>query len=566
MNLRNLPVSTKFVYAFGMVCGLCILLGVYTFFTFHSIASSSATVNAHAFPAMVQVNEAHAAMQSVHGEDLEILLCPNPACVADHKARRQAALDSIESAAKKYSQLIASSSERSLFEQSRTQWAAYMAKSNLGVSQIEANNTGAALDTLTSDATTNLYNTALKTIQNLQNMDIDEGTASVASAARTSQSALWINIGVTAFIVLLCAIIGRILTALIAPRIATGIAALEQMAEKDLTVHADLTGADEIGRLGSALNTCVESMRTVLTAVAHGAETLTHSTTEISAKSVQVSSNAQTQSSQTNQIAAAAQEMTATIGEIGKNAEHAANASRISAETANQGGEVMQAAARTMEKISQATGSVAEKMNSLAQRSEEIGKVVSVIQEISEQTNLLALNAAIEAARAGEHGRGFAVVAGEVRRLAERTKDATGEIASTIQSIQAETRATLSLMEESKSAVETGLGETSRARKSLEEIIVSSREVEQQIQLIAAAATEQTSAAGEISASAGEISKLAVENSQGLEESVVALRDLAKLANQLDEMIKQFHLGGDTQRGGHITGAQTQLSLRTIHA
>ncbi len=566
MNLRDLPVSTKLVYAFGMVCGLCVLLGVYTFFTFHSIASSSAEVNAHSFPAMVQVNEARSAMQSVHGEDLEILLCPNPSCIADHKARRQAALDSIEAAAKKYATLLASSAESNLYYKSRTQWADYMAKSNQGISQIEANNTGAALDTLTSDATTNLYNNALKTMQDLQSMDINEGSASVSSAAHTTQNATWINLGVTVFIIVLCAIIGRILTALIAPRIATGIAALEQMAAKDLTVHADLTGSDEIGRLGMALNTCVESMRTVLTAVAQGAETLTNSTSEISAKSVQVSGNAQTQSSQTNQIAAAAQEMTATIGEIGRNAEHAANASRISAETADQGGAVMQAAAHTMEKISEATGSVAEKMNSLARRSEEIGKVVSVIQEISEQTNLLALNAAIEAARAGEHGRGFAVVAGEVRRLAERTKDATGEIASTIQSIQAETRATLEVMEESRTAVETGLGETGRARKSLEEIIVSSREVEQQIQLIAAAATQQTSAAGEISASAGQISKLAVENSRSLEESVVSLRDLAQLANQLDEMIKQFHLGGDAQRGGRVTGAQSSLSLRTVHA
>ena len=117
----------------------------------------------------------------------------------------------------------------------------------------------------------------------------------------------------------------------------------------------------------------------------------------------------------------------------------------------------MQAAATTMEKIAAATSSVSEKMTSLAHRSEEIGKVVNVIQEISEQTNLLALNAAIEAARAGEHGRGFAVVAGEVRRLAERTKGATEEIAGTIRSIQEETRDTLEVMEESRTAVETGM-------------------------------------------------------------------------------------------------------------
>jgi methyl-accepting chemotaxis protein len=129
-------------------------------------------------------------------------------------------------------------------------------------------------------------------------------------------------------------------------------------------------------------------------------------------------------------------------------------------------------------------------MTSLAHRSEEIGKVVSVIQEISEQTNLLALNAAIEAARAGEHGRGFAVVAGEVRRLAERTKGATEEIAGTIRSIQDETRETLQVMQESRTAVETGMEETAHARKSLEAIIESSKQVEHQIQMIATAATE----------------------------------------------------------------------------
>ncbi len=258
--------------------------------------------------------------------------------------------------------------------------------------------------------------------------------------------------------------------------------------------------------------------------------------------------------------------MTATIGEISHNAAAAASASRDSAETATQGGAVMQSAAATMEKIAKATGTVSEKMASLAARSEEIGKVVNVIQEISEQTNLLALNAAIEAARAGEHGRGFAVVAGEVRRLAERTKGATEEIAGTIRSIQEETRATLEVMDDSRAAVETGMGETAHARTSLEAIIESSKEVEHQIQLIATAATQQTSAAGEISESASQISQLAVENSQGAEEAVEALKNLASLASDLDGMMRQFHL--EESGAGMSTPGKPAFkhSLRPAHA
>jgi methyl-accepting chemotaxis protein len=389
------------------------------------------------------------------------------------------------------------------------------------------------------------------------------------SVTGASYRAIWIGTGITLLIVLLCALTGVILTREIAPRINRLKNAVQAMAEKDLTASIRVSGTDEIGLLGDAFNTSVASIRAVLQSVADGADTLSSATTEISARSVQSAGNANTQSSKTNQIAAAAQEMTATIGEISHNAESAAAASRVSADTADQGGAVMQAAAVTMEKIAAATSSVSEKMTSLAHRSEEIGKVVNVIQEISEQTNLLALNAAIEAARAGEHGRGFAVVAGEVRRLAERTKGATEEIAGTIASIQEETRETLQVMQDSRTAVETGMQETARARKSLEDIIESSKQVEHQIHLIASAANEQTSASGEISESASQISQLTAESAQAAEEAVEALKNLSTLASDLDGIIRQFRLEGVNQEGGTLSGRSQPSyvpSLRTAHS
>jgi methyl-accepting chemotaxis protein len=432
-----------------------------------------------------------------------------------------------------------------------------------------AGKVGDALDLLMSDATVAQFNAVITTMGEDLNLNAKYGTTESTAVTSSASRSAWINVAATLLIVLLCAVTGVFLTREIAPRIGRLKNAVEAMAAKDLTASIRVSGSDEIGQLGEAFNTSVVSMREVLQSVAQGANTLSSATTEISARSVQTAGNARTESSKVNQIATAAQEMTATIGEISHNAESAAAASRISAETADQGGAVMQAAATTMEKIAAATSSVSEKMSSLARRSEEIGKVVNVIQEISEQTNLLALNAAIEAARAGEHGRGFAVVAGEVRRLAERTKGATEEIAGTIRSIQDETRETLEVMNESRSAVESGMEETARARQSLEAIIESSKQVEHQINLIATAATEQTAASGEISESAGQISQLTTESAQGAEEAVEALKNLASLASDLDGMIRQFTLEEDRQSGGKFSGKPQpvrQYAPRTAHS
>jgi methyl-accepting chemotaxis protein len=554
--LRDLSLSRKFLYAFGIVCCLCIVLGTYTVVTFRDIAQKNLDLSARSFPAVIQLAKTQVALNVVRRADLDLLLCQTPACSAAANSKREKGFSEIEEAIKAYEPLMASPRERELSQQFTAGFALYRGLSNRASSLIAAGKTGDALDITMADSTREQLNSVVAAVTEDLGLNTKSGMENAELATSSSIRATWFTAAVTLLIVLLCALTGKLLTREIVPRLARVKATVDRMAAKDMTAFIQATGTDEIGQLADALDATVASMREVLQSVAQGAETLSAATTEISARSVQSSGNAHTQSSKTNQIAAAAQEMTATIGEISHNAESAASASRASAETANQGGVVMQAAAATMEKIAAATSSVSNKMNSLAQRSEEIGKVVNVIQEISEQTNLLALNAAIEAARAGEHGRGFAVVAGEVRRLAERTKGATEEIAATIRSIQDETRQTLDVMQQSRTAVESGMSETAHARQSLEAIIQSSREVEHQIHLIATAATEQTAASGEISESAGQISQLSTETAQGAEEAVEALKNLASLASDLDGLIRQFHLEDGKQAGSSFNRAQ----------
>jgi methyl-accepting chemotaxis protein len=510
----------------------------------------------NALPSVRLIDQMRISITQTRRADLALLLCQTDACTAKYKDKREKAGESFRVSMEKYTPLISDPGERELADTFRQKFAEYQTMSDKGRAAAEAGRVDEAMKVVMDPSATAAIDAAQEACDKDGDLNTEFANREGLQSIQTGRWIGWSVMGSILLAVVLCALIGVALTRVTAPRIVGATAMAQRMAKKDLTVNVKVTGSDELGQLGAALNDSVAVIRAVLESVAQGADTLSAATIEISARAVQSAGDAHNESSKINQIAAAAQEMTATIGEISHNAENAASSSRESAETAERGGTVMQAAMATMEKIASATRTVSDKMTSLAHRSEEIGKVVNVIQEISEQTNLLALNAAI-------------VVAGEVRRLAERTKSATEEIAGTIRSIQDETRDTLQVMADSRTAVESGMDETSKARQSLEATIASSKQVEQQIHLIATAATEQTSAAGEISESAGQISQLALENTHSAEEAVEALKNLSSLAAELDGMIRQFHLDGETQSGGKLSGgarAAVPHSVRSAHA
>jgi len=543
MNLfRNLPIARKFLVAFSLICALCAALGAIALAGMYKINASTTKLADVALPSAQNISKLEFAIQMFRRADMGILLCNgSAACNSDYVQRRQRAVAQFQAAESAYMAFDTPAEERAMVLAASAQFSNYHEASDRAVALIAAGKlTEASAQTVGVNA--QVFRKLDAAMNTLLDANTQSSRQSCLDAAATYRSVRAISLLVVAMTLLMSAIIGWMLTRSIAPPLLRAIGVLEAVAAKDLTETVVVDSRDEIGRLGTALNTAVDTLRQLLNSMQRGVETLSSAAAELSANADQSSEEAQRQCGATNQIASASQQMAATVAEVSQNAEQANQSSQEAAHTAAGGGVAMAETVKRMRGISDFTNKTVDRMTSLNQRSEQIGNVVTAIREISEQTNLLALNAAIEAARAGEHGRGFAVVAGEVRRLAERTKSATEEITGTIATIQSETRDTLNLMETGKSDVAAGLSQTEEARLTLDAIIALAHHSEEQIAMIATAATEQAAASGEISKSLANICCVSSQVTLAADETRRASHELTKLASDLDREVISFRI------------------------
>ncbi len=338
------------------------------------------------------------------------------------------------------------------------------------------------------------------------------------------------------------------------------LAAIDTLAKGDFSQDITGSGSDEIGKLRERLNSMVQNLRRLLFQVKETVSTVAHATTEISSAAEQLSSGVENQAQQTEEVSLAMDNMTRTIAENSRNAAQTSTVAVKNGEIAKHSSEIVRSTVAKMNEIADVVLQSTSTIERLGASSAEIGEIVSVITEIADQTNLLALNAAIEAARAGEQGRGFAVVADEVRKLAERTAQATKQITGMIQTIQRESNGAVQAMKQGNDKVREGIELASKAGQSLQEVLDSSQGVLTMVQQIADASQRQTSTSEGIASNVEQISSVSSESAAGVADIARTAADLQEFTHQLEQNIAQFKVRPEDARQLSSSGNEVRRS------
>ena len=309
----------------------------------------------------------------------------------------------------------------------------------------------------------------------------------------------------------------------------------------DLTVRAQMTDG-AIGSIADAFNTTMNKLRELLKEV-QSVSTEVGQLSLAGEDSVrQLSKSAIDQTEEIDRALGSIDEINQSVATVANYAQEAAKIAREGSIQAKEGDLAMDATVNSIEKIRDTVANTAKKVKQLAESSQEIAQIVEIISGISEKTNLLAFNASVEAARAGEHGEGFRIVAEEVRRLADRTTDATKDIQQLVNTIQQDTTSVLEGMETSTSEVVNGSELVHMTKLNLRSLADTSRQIDEYLKYISTSTTDQNNTSMVVNQKISGIANIAKTNSTEAENVVRSLQTLVLEAQNLQSSISQFKL------------------------
>jgi len=336
------------------------------------------------------------------------------------------------------------------------------------------------------------------TLHGLQTLENSLSNEAYDASETSFERVVTILVSVLAVAVILSLAASLFMSGIIVSQLNEAVHAADRISEGDLTLNIEHESSDEIGRLLAAMKSMVEKLKAVVIHAKSASDNVASGAQQLSSGSEQMSQGTTEQAASAEEASSSVEEMNATIRQNADNAMQTEKIALTSAADAQESGTV-----------------VAETVGAM----KEIASKISIIEEIARQTNLLALNAAIEAARAGEHGKGFAVVASEVRKLAERSQTAAGEISRL-----------------STTSVEVA----EKAGRMLARLVPDIRKTAELVQEISAASKEQTSGADQINSAIQQLNQVIQQNAGAAEEMSSTAEELSSQAEQLQNAIAFF--------------------------
>lgn len=335
----------------------------------------------------------------------------------------------------------------------------------------------------------------------------------------------------------------------------------KKVANGDLTSKIEVTSADEVGSLGMMINRMIDKLSNIVVKIRKTSGYVSSASGQSGEVARKLTVDMQNQASQTSDVSASIHEMTAAIFENASNSSETSNFAQKASEKAQEGKKAMQTTLTGMEEIAASTSKTGELIQSLSNQADQIEEIIKVIDEIADQTNLLALNAAIEAARAGEQGRGFAVVADEVRKLADRTINATKKIADTTKAIESHTREAAESMSDANERVKKGKEASLETEKILEQIVEEILRAVDMVSQIATATDQMSSTAEGIASNVETINTITNQSASGAERLAETSDKLNQQTEILNGLVNQFKLPEDVSKAAHNGGlSETAVS------
>ncbi len=310
--------------------------------------------------------------------------------------------------------------------------------------------------------------------------------------------------------------------------------------QADLSRRLTAGRRDEVGDFIAAVNRFLEALQGVVRGISQETESLAGASEELTAVTRSTDEGVRRQREEVDQVATAMNQMSATAQEIARNTSQAAEGAEGVSNDSGQGREVVQRTVDAIDGLAQEVESAAQTVMDLRQEASNITTVLDVIRDVAEQTNLLALNAAIEAARAGEQGRGFAVVADEVRTLARRTQESTGEIQSIIERVQTGAEAAASAMDSSRTRARETVDQAAEAGDALGRISEGVNRITEMNTQIAGAAEEQTATSESINQNVSQVNAVVEQTVESMEQLERAGSELAAMSERLRELVGRF--------------------------